>query len=144
MDIKSPSIPLFQRGKPVEFSNGKSRFDRITTNFAKYARLRVAVVLVLGWLAVTPSYLHFWSESGLTARVWLTWFNCNGMCRIKALPACRSADLMRCEAPTGRDKSVAQSIAGAFYTREFHTEFLRRYHHSLSSLTSFVRALFYI
>ena len=25
MDIKSPSIPLFQRGKPVEFSNGKSR-----------------------------------------------------------------------------------------------------------------------
>ena len=25
---KSPSIPLFQRGKPVEFSNGKSRLNR--------------------------------------------------------------------------------------------------------------------
>lgn len=24
--LKFPSIPLFQRGKPVEFSNGKSRF----------------------------------------------------------------------------------------------------------------------
>src|SRR4030067_2851125 len=51
------------------------------------------------------------------------------MYRIKALPASRSADPMRCEAPTVRDESVAQSSCRGFlYTREFHDGVWRRRH----------------
>jgi len=82
-------------------TSGETRFKSVT--------LHPAVVFVPDWPTVTPSLLSFESEPGLTVKVWLNRLNCGGMYRIKALPVCRSADPMRCEALTVHDDQARLS-----------------------------------